>query len=191
MERAPSFSEIIKKVVMEALSSWPLSCRLLTAPGAAGGEISPAAEPCCVTAAPPAPTNRAFSHAAPQAPGTPSPTTDGTRSRTPGKGRAAPPAAPPARQRAGPPRPPPSPPQPFPSPQEHSAPRGRPGQPVFLLHWDGGRHAATPLGAGGSSLGARWLQPPPSHPRLSQVAEPAALAPGFIPQCLLAPYFIT
>lgn len=50
VEHAPNILKIIKKVVIEAPSSWLPACRLTTAPGVAGGEACPAAKLCGGTA---------------------------------------------------------------------------------------------------------------------------------------------
>jgi len=180
--RAPDFSEIRKKEANKALLSRLPACRLAVA-----SQCKPGGLPGAGAWSPPpqTPTNAALSPTAPRAPGTPLPTTDGTR-RTPGKAHAAPPAAPPApaRRRAGLPRPPPSPPLQFPSPPKHAAPRGRPGAAgISSAPGLGGTHAAAPRPwpwgeqpgrlAGCSPHATPTLSPP----CLSSAAEPAAPAP--------------
>lgn len=135
-----------------------------------------------------------LSPTAPRAPGTPSPTTDGTTSRTPGTTHVAPPAAPPvpARRRAGLPRPPPSPPPPLPTAPGTLSSGGRPGQPVFLPRGVGGHTQPPPRlqpweEQPGRLAGCTPLPPPVCPRRRSRLLR----HPGFIPQCLLAPCFIT
>lgn len=97
-----------------------------------------------------------------------------------------------------------TPPPPFPiTPETLSSFAGPPpGQPVFLLHRCRGAagdntHSRPPLLAtGGAARPARWLQPPchphpPTPPLCPRQRSQQLQHPGFIPQCLLAPYFIT
>lgn len=170
---------------MEALSSCLLSCRLLAAPGAAGGDMSRSRALLC-HCSPPDPANPAFSHAAPQVPGTPSPTTAGTRSRMPGKGHAAPPAAPTARQRAGPPRPPPSPHSPARHPRNTQLHGAAPGSRYFFCTGMGGDMQPPPSVLGRAAWGLAGCSPHPPTPVCPRWQSRQLRHPGlFLSACWL------
>lgn len=85
----------------------------------------------------------------------------------------------------------------FPPPQKHFGSAGSPRAAGISSARAGGTHAAVPQPwpCGGAARPARWLQPP-ATPTLPAPVCPWRWSrqlrhPGFIPQCLPAPYFIT